>query len=203
MQPDYNLMRQLLAEAAPDISPSSLHGAVTGYLSSGSEPDSEIFADLFENTLPDVVLRLLERLGTDVRDELQQGDYSFQPLLPEDDSSLIERLSALGQWCDWFNIGFAAGYMQPQTPLGVDVMEILNDFGQLAEVEVPDADSEDNENYFMELVEYVRMAALAVFEQMHDDTQDDSGEDKQRATPDSDQELTDPDDDPDNDRLLH
>lgn len=169
MQPDYTLMRQLLADAAPDISPASLHGALTGYLCSGAAPDPEIFTDLFETPLPDVVLRLLDRLGTEVQELLQQTDYSFQPLLPEDDSVLFERLSALGQWCDWFNIGFSAGYAQPQTPLSVEVMEILNDFGQLAEVEVPDADSEDDERYLMELVEYVRMAAIAVFQQMHDE----------------------------------
>jgi uncharacterized protein YgfB (UPF0149 family) len=58
--------------------------------------------------------------------------------------------------------------MQPQVPLSVDVMEVLNDFGQLAEVEVPDASGEDDENYFMELVEYVRMAAIAVFQQMQE-----------------------------------
>lgn len=169
MQPDYTLMRQLLADAAPAISPASLHGALTGYLCSGAAPDPEIFTDLFETPLPDVVLRLLERLGAEVQELLQQTDYSFQPLLPEDDSALLDRLGALGQWCDWFNIGFSAGYAQPQTPLSVEVMEILNDFGQLAEVEVPDADSEDDERYLMELVEYVRMAAIAVFQQMHDE----------------------------------
>jgi uncharacterized protein YgfB (UPF0149 family) len=169
MQPDYTLMRQLLADAAPDISPASLHGALTGYLCSGAAPDPEIFSDLFETPLPEVVLRLLDRLGNEVQDLLQQTDYSFQPLLPEDDSTLLDRLGALGQWCDWFNIGFAAGYADPQTPLSVEVMEILNDFGQLAEVEVPDADSEDDERYLMELVEYVRMAAIAVSQQMHDE----------------------------------
>jgi len=169
MQPDYKLMRQLLADAAPDLTPASLHGALTGYLCSGAEPDPEMFSDLFETPLPEVVLRLLDRLGKDVRELLQQTDYSFQPLLPEDDSGLVLRLAALGQWCDWFSIGFSAGYAQPQTPLSVEVMEILNDFAQLAEVEVPDADSEDDEHYFMELVEYVRMAAIAVFQQMHDD----------------------------------
>lgn len=181
MQPDYTLMRQLLADAAPDISPASLHGALTGYLCSGAVPDPEIFTDLFETTLPEVVMRLLERLGKDVRELLEQTDYSFQPLLPEDDSGLIERLAALGQWCDCFNIGFAAGYAQPQMPLAVEVMEVLNDFGQLAEVEVPDADSEDDERYFMELLEYVRMAAIAVFQQMHDEPEADpidSGNDR-------------------------
>ena len=168
MQPDYSLMRQLLADAVPELSPAALHGALSGYLCSGAEPDPDIFSDLFETPLPPVVQSLLVRLGTEARDVLQQADYSFQPLLPADDRNLIERLDALGQWCDWFNIGFSAGYMQPQMPLSVDVMEILNDFGQLAEVEMPDSGGEDDENYFMELVEYVRMAAITVFQQMQE-----------------------------------
>lgn len=170
MQPDYKLTQQLLAAAAPGISPAILHGALTGHVCSGAAPDAGIFSDLFELTLPDVLLRLIERLGTEVRAALQQDDYGFQPLLPDDDSALSERLAALGQWCDWFNIGFAAGYMQPQTPLDVEVMEVLNDFGQLAEVEVPDTGSDDDETCFMELAEYVRMAAHAVFAQMQDAT---------------------------------
>ena len=60
--------------------------------------------------------------------------------------------------------------MQPQIPLDVEVMEVLNDFGQLAEVEVPDTGSDDDETSFMELAEYVRMAAHAVFAQMQDVT---------------------------------
>jgi uncharacterized protein YgfB (UPF0149 family) len=168
MQPDYQLMRQLLAEAAPALSPASLHGALCGHLCSGAAPDLDIFHDLFETQLPDVVLRLLARLGDDTRADLLRSDYVFQPLLPDDDASLAERLLALGEWCDWFNIGFSAGYMQPQTPLSVEVMEVLNDFGQLAEVEPPDAGSEDDERYFVELVEYVRMAVLTVFQQMRD-----------------------------------
>jgi uncharacterized protein YgfB (UPF0149 family) len=195
MQPDYSLMRQLLAAAVPELSPASLHGALTGYLCSGAEPDPEIFSDLFETPLPAVVLRLLERLGTEAREVLQQTDYSFQPLLPEDDSNLVERLTALGEWCDWFNIGFSAGYMQPQLPLSVEVMEILNDFGQLADVDVPNAGGEDDENYFMELVEYVRMAAITVFQQMQEAepglAADDNDEPGQHFA------------DPDNDQLLH
>ena len=170
MQADYTLMRQLLADAAPTLSPASLHGALCGHLCSGAAPELDIFHDLFETQLPDVVLRLLARLGDDTRMEMLRNDYVFQPLLPDDEAALSERLLALGQWCDWFNVGFSAGYMQPQTPLSVDVMEILNDFGQLAEVEAPDAGGEDDERYFVELVEYVRMAALTVFGQMREAT---------------------------------
>lgn len=171
MQPDYHLMRQLLADTAPGLSPASLHGALCGHLCSGAAPELDVFNDLFELSLPDVLRRLLARLGDDTRAELLRNDYAFQPLLPDDDTALGERLLALGQWCDWFNIGFSAGYMQPQTPLSVDVMEILHDFGQLAEVEVPTGGGEEeDERYFVELVEYVRMAALTVFQQMRDAT---------------------------------
>jgi uncharacterized protein len=169
MQPDYSLMRQLLADSALPLTPASLHGALSGYLCSGAQPDPAVFSDLFETELPEVVLRLLERLGQDALAELQGNDYGFHPLLPDDDAAILaERLLSLGQWCDWFNIGFSAGYMQPQVPLSVDVMEILNDFGQLAEVEAPEQGDEEDESYFMELVEYVRMAAITVFQQVQD-----------------------------------
>lgn len=188
------LLTQCPSSARPVCTAQSL-----GDICSGASPDPEVFSDLFETDLPAVVLRLVERLGKDVGADLQQTDYRFQPLLPEDDSTLAERLAALGQWCDWFNIGFSAGYMQPQLPLSVDVMEILNDFGQLAEVEAPDAGSEDDEHYFMELVEYVRMAALAVSEQMQADPQR-GRPDAENAAPDG---TAQPFNATDDDRLLH
>lgn len=172
MQVDYKLVRQLLDSTAPDLSPAVLHGALTGFLCSGGELDQDILPDLLETAIPPVVAQLVERLASETRTDLQAVDYGFQLLLPADDSSLAQRVEALSQWCDWFNLGFAAGFMRPQTDLSAELLEILNDFSQLAEADAvdedDDGDAEQDEANFMELVEYVRMAAISLYQQLND-----------------------------------
>lgn len=169
MQPDYTLIRRLLTDSAPELTPALIHGAVTGYISSGAQLQVELFHDLFETSLPEVVDKLLERLGQQACSQLQAVDFSFQLLLPGEDEPLAERLEALGSWCDWFNIGFSAGFMRPQTDLSAELLEVLNDFSQLAEVEpqADPADEQDELNY-MELVEYVRMASISLYQQLNE-----------------------------------
>jgi len=167
MQVDYQLTQQLLDTAAPDLGPALLHGTVTGYLCSGALLDQDILPDLLQCLIPPVVGNLAERLAAETREELQDTDFGFHPLLPADDFGLAGRIKALGQWCEGFNTGFAAGYLRPGSDMNAEMLEILNDFSQLADADafVAEATEQDEAN-FMELVEYVRMAAISLFQQL-------------------------------------
>lgn len=169
MQPDYALICRLLSDSAPQLTPAVIHGALTGFISSGAELQTEVFHDLFETSLPEVVEKLIERLGQESCSQLQAMDFSFQLLLPVEEESLANRLEALSSWCDWFTVGFAAGYMRPQTDLTAEMMEVLNDFSQLANVD-PQADAidEQDELDYFELVEYVRLASVSLYQQLNE-----------------------------------
>ena len=168
MQPDYALMSQLLAEAAPAFTPAALHGAMTGFLSSGGDPGSEVFVDLLEQPLTPTVVKLLEKLSADAAARLAAPDFAFELLLPPDESPLSERLRELALWCHWFNTGFAAGFIRPQLQITAEVTELLRDFTQLAGLDDSTAgDVEEDEANYMELVEYVRMGAITIFQQLN------------------------------------
>lgn len=169
MQPDYSLICRLLADSAPQLSPAIIHGAISGVISSGAQLQVDLFHDLFETSLPDVVEKLIERLGYQARIQLQAEDFSFQLLLPAEEDPLADRLEALSTWCDWFTIGFAAGYMRPQTDLSAEMMEVLNDFSQLANVDAETAQQDEQDELdYMELVEYVRLASVGLFQLLND-----------------------------------
>jgi hypothetical protein len=113
------------------------------------------------------VRKLVERLLGEATEQLSHLDYHFQPLLPPDEATLQERVNALGAWCDGFTVGFAAGFIKPESVLSAEAREILSDFGQFAAVsdngeELSDQDEVD----YMELVEYVRMAAIMLYQQL-------------------------------------
>jgi uncharacterized protein YgfB (UPF0149 family) len=196
MQPDYSLICRLLADSAVELTPAVIHGALTGFVSSGAPLQVEVFHDLFELSLPEVVDKLIERLGQETCAQLQAPDFSFQLLLPAEDDPLADRLDALSTWCDWFTVGFAAGYMRPQTDLSAEMMEVLNDFSQLANIDPETArDDEQDELSYVELVEYVRMASISLYQQLNPvDTQADATTEESREE----SLFADPDD-----RFLH
>lgn len=166
MTPDYSMMQQLLSTALPSATPASLHGLIAGLLASGApDIDEEDIATLQGASFPPVIEQLLSRLIGVTREQLQQSDFSFTLLLPADDVPLPERVQELGRWCEGFTNGFSAGFVQSETVLGEEGREALADIANFAALsdEVDDGMDDDEADY-MELVEYVRMATLTLFQ---------------------------------------
>jgi len=168
MHADYTLTAELLADSLPGISPAELHGLLTGQLCSGViQPDPDDLGEILEHELLPVVRKLVERMGKEANAQLGGLEYSFHPLLPDDELALAQRVNELGQWCNSFTAGFAAGYIRPESDLTREAREILQDFAELADLSDAEhqVDEQDEEDY-MELVEYVRMAAITLYQQL-------------------------------------
>jgi uncharacterized protein YgfB (UPF0149 family) len=170
MQADYKMISLLLTGNHVAHSPAEVHGMLTGQLCSGVvAPDAEDLGGLLEQSqhLVPVVCKLIERLLDETTEQLSHLDYHFHPLLPSDEASLQDRVNALGVWCDGFMVGFAAGYMRPDSALSAEAREILADFSQFASISDDGQDLTDSDEVdYMELVEYVRMAAITLFQQL-------------------------------------
>jgi len=73
----------------------------------------------------------------------------------------------MAAWCKGFLAGFAhvsVGAEKSPPALSEDSGEILKDFAKISQAVIDDQDSEEElENSYMELVEYLRFAALNVF----------------------------------------
>lgn len=168
MNPDYAMMQQLLRTILPDSSPAALHGLVTGLLSSGApDIDEDDIATIMQCKFSPVLGQLVSMLISTTREQLLLPDFSFQLVLPLDDEALVSRVQALGNWCDSFTAGFSAGFVQSEAALGAEGREALTDIAQLASLsDELDDDIEDEEVDYMELVEYVRLATVALFQQL-------------------------------------
>jgi uncharacterized protein YgfB (UPF0149 family) len=195
MTPDYSMMQQLLHSKLPDCSPAALHGLITGLLSSGApDIDEDDVSSVLQQEFVPVTAQLVERLITNTRERLQEPDYSFQLLLPLDDEQLSQRVLALGDWCEGFTTGFAAGFALPESALSSEGRESLTDIGQFANLsEEAIGEQEEDEADYVELVEYVRMAVIALFQHLAQADADDA--DGEPASPN--------DNDDGEDRLLH
>lgn len=96
----------------------------------------------------------LEALNAMVSHALADADYRFRLLLPDDALPLAARLEALAQWCQGFL--FALGLA------GAECVEHegLADLAQIAQIDSGTEEAEENEVYFAELVEYIRVVVL-------------------------------------------
>jgi uncharacterized protein YgfB (UPF0149 family) len=167
MAADYALTQELLVSHQVYRSAAEIHGVITGQLcAEDTGYDVEISQKILEinSGSSEVITSLLKMLADDIRAQLGVEDYAFQPLLPNDDEDIRARLAALADWCDGFNAGFAGAWVREEVAMAEETREVLNDFSRIAQVEQEDeAMDRENEANLMEIVEYVRMAAITVF----------------------------------------
>jgi len=153
---------ELKAQQASSVIPAAeLHGLVCGFAAGAPT--------LFSMT------EFVQLAGVDaLSDELAVGEFVsaaldalfsqemvFAPLIPDDNEALGPRLAGLADWCAGFLSGFGASANPGEgTALHVDVQEILRDFASISSLEDDVEGSAQDESSFMELFEYVRVAAV-------------------------------------------
>jgi hypothetical protein len=112
----------------------------------------------------------LEALFTITWRQLAERQSQFVPLLPDDGRPAQERAEALAHWCEGFLHGLVSG-PHPETlrtRLSTEPLsDIIKDMLEITRATVDDDhDADDNEEAYVELVEYIRVAAQLVFEEL-------------------------------------
>jgi len=103
---------------------------------------------------------------------LADEELRFRLWLPDDEAPLGERTNSLAHWCTGFLAGLGVG--GPLPTLSGEALEALQDVRQIAMAgfldpatdSANDADDEENETAFFEIVEYVRMVTLMLREEL-------------------------------------
>jgi uncharacterized protein YgfB (UPF0149 family) len=107
----------------------------------------------------------VSRLSLATLSAILDADYTFQPLLPSDDSSLEERLLSVSEWSRGFLSGFTQGITQREAagePVPSMTAEALKDMAAIAQVDTEETDSEETERQLEDIVEYLRFAAINI-----------------------------------------
>ena len=87
--------------------------------------------------------------------------------LPGDDETLEDRTMALAQWCSGYLAGLGSSGDDSLAALSDDGNDALKDLQQISAADVTDTDeSEEDENAFTEIVEYVRVVVLMIREDL-------------------------------------
>jgi uncharacterized protein YgfB (UPF0149 family) len=168
--PDFDIA---LGEAEGELVPaelSEIHGAACGLACRQQQSDSNDFLQLLDTLqlvteprdgLRTVLLEMFEATRSQLSDDLLR----LSLWLPGDEESLDQRTAALGQWCTGFLAGLGgAGAMDH---VSEDAREAMEDLREIAQAETGGGVSEeDDEDAFMQIVEYLRVVTLLLREEL-------------------------------------
>jgi len=154
---------------APELA--ECHGIVCGLLCRLPGANLDVFIDLLDmlelvNTPGASFKMSLEELLNSSRAQLADEDMGLSLWLPGDDETLEERTMALSQWCSGFLAGLGSGG-DTLKAMSDDATDGLKDLQQISCADVSDTDeSEEDENAFVEIVEYIRIVTLMIREDL-------------------------------------
>lgn len=171
---DFDQVADLFLIEGIDLPPSQWHGCIVGLLVSGLRADELLGAmghALQESITGDLMIASEHSAKASLR-ALRDPNCGFSPLIPDDDDELELRSEALASWCEGFLQGFAAG-VAGSDQISTDAAEILRDMAQIARLEVDStSDIDEQESDFIELVEYVRVVVLNLYQTYTSDDED-------------------------------
>ncbi len=170
---DFDEFANHLVEQGLQSSPSEIHGCLTGLLSSGAPVEAELalvaLADVLDLQVHGDLAAQCMQLYTVTGAALKDEEFDFHPLLPDDETDIGERTTALASWCGGFLGGFAQGtaaQSESDARLTKESREILVDieaFSQAGIDEDVDVEEEEMEEGFFEIAEYLRFAVLNIY----------------------------------------
>ena len=162
-----------LFNAGLNLNPSALHGAMAGLLGAGFSPHTDqhfsaTVAALEKALAIDLTGDLVDfvsRLSLSTLSAIEDADYTFQPLLPAEDSPLEERLLSISEWSRGFLSGFTQGITLREAagePVPGMAAEALKDMAAIAQVDTAETDSEEAERQLEDIIEFIRFAAINI-----------------------------------------
>jgi hypothetical protein len=113
-------------------------------------------------------LEVTNQLHDITRLQLNDPYCELQLLLPTDEDHIDQRVNALGDWCQSYLVGLTLGGVKDFSPLPDDARDMANDLIEIARAGTSyDLEgSEEDENAYAELVEYVRVGVLLINEEL-------------------------------------
>ena len=171
----YDDIQDALERLNTTLFASEIHGTLCGLLciKNGASAQgwlSETLQDVDQSNL--LLKEAIDQLASLVQDTAMQINdpvFDFHLLLPDDDVSLDTRLECLGDWCQGFLAGLSMGGISDLKSLPQDAIEIATDMAEIARAgtSYDVSESEEDESAYQELVEYIRVGVLLIYEELH------------------------------------
>jgi len=153
-----------------DMQAAEAHGTLLGMLCAAGQVDVQNWwAQVFdvEEGAPERP-EVIETMFDEAVKSLLEATGSFDLMLPDDDAALESRADALHEWCHGFLYGYGIASGRDVSLLPEEAAEVLRDMGQFAQARFElGEDAEEDELSYSELVEYLRVGVMLLFETLY------------------------------------
>lgn len=170
--PDYDVVSDALKSAGLENNAAECHGALSALLSTVDRLNAAHWLALYltaekASVLPQEVLAVLGTVFEATTTQIDNPEFSFKLLLPSDESMLDIRVEAISNWCQGFLMGLGLGGVTDIANLPGDLPELVQDFIKISRADALSLDdTEESENAYAEIMEYVRVGAMMFREEM-------------------------------------
>ncbi|SVC89532.1 uncharacterized protein METZ01_LOCUS342386 [marine metagenome] len=173
MMIDYDSVNRQLISAGTGVCASESHGFLCGVFCASNTVASTIWQEYLlvgvEDTSNfDESFAVLNQLAECISEEILSEEMIFTLLLPDDQVSIAERSNSISEWCAGFVSGLGIGRGKNKLDLGNDGDEFLKDVISISRVESSVDEGDDAETAYFEVVEYIRVGVIFIYQQLHE-----------------------------------
>ncbi len=176
-QLDYEQLEAVLARAGAAVSAGEAHGILCGLCSvrpvvNTGDWEPLILGEVLPGDAALVDARhMLKQLWRQGIQQLESADCAFQLMLPPDSRRLSQRTELLGSWCAGFLYALGLAGDQSYARLSSDAREFVRDLTEISRIDAGVEGDEREEAAYMEVLEYVRVGVLMVYEDLRQSRQ--------------------------------
>ena len=170
--PTFDTLDSALRDASAELEAAEAHGILSGLACFGGTSgvailQGEVFGERASDTDLGECPGLLSQLWQNTCGALHSDEYTFEPMLPDDDVRLDHRTRAFGEWCAGFLAGLGlGGVRQMNAEFSDESTEFLHDLNEMSRIEPDLTFDEESEAAYAELVEYVRVGVMLLSEEV-------------------------------------
>lgn len=167
--PTYAELSRVLDKTQHKLHPSQAHGIICGTLC--GDPTVKPAWESLITGGPETTQThtILQQLYDSSANQLEDFLFDFQLVLPDEEESLPMRAEALTLWCQGFLTGLQMVQVKITDRESGEATDAINDLIEIAKMNYEDVvASEEDEAAYIELVEYVRMAIILIYQDLRD-----------------------------------
>ena len=175
---EHDTLEESLKRCGASWDAAQTHGLLTGRLAiagvpAGPEWLQQVLEGVDEgNALRTECQKHLDTLYQSTFWQLSERLSEFEPLLPDEGDDVGMRTAALAHWCEGFLHGLVSakhGDALKERLAAEPLSDIIKDMLQITRAGLDgESDEEENESAYVELVEYLRVAAQLCYEELAD-----------------------------------
>ncbi|MES9941212.1 MAG: UPF0149 family protein [Candidatus Thiodiazotropha sp. 6PLUC2] len=170
--PDYEHLEKLLGVMSSDVGASELHGLISGLICAGTPEAAVDWITAFfeawpaEDLLAQEARELIGQLYYASKRQITHDEYSFMPLLPEEEESIAQRAKGLSEWCEGYLYGLGLAGVT-ESNLSGDAKEAIQDLSHFTRLDYEELESgEATEMAYVELQEFLKVVTLLMWEEL-------------------------------------